>query len=272
MKDSNAQNISIGEHVSATNNFGNINPSTNANQTFQSTTSLGYEKILYYFTSNKIDINNISHVVKGSNPFDKDYFTISFYGMGDAKVNTPTTKINCDIVFSSLIKALLNPDSVCKLNLSAGMVSKDLKVFDKFKNLQLLDISQNDLSDDDIKQIANQLPKGCKLVSEPQINVKRKIISLNNEVDTLYAQIERFQTDEYYKKEALNKYKNEENYFNYILKENSRIEAELEKIRNSKELSFEKSDFQLIGEVQLNISKVIDIISKLTKTKSNKKK
>jgi len=151
------------------------------------------------------------------------------------------------------------------------MVSKDLKVFDSFKNLQLLDISQNDLSEDDIKQIANQLPKGCKLVSQPQINVKRKIISLNNEVDTLHANIEKFQTDDYYKKDAIAKYKNQRNFFENILKESSSIESEVEKIRNTKEFNLDKSDFQLISEVQLNISNLLDKISKLTDKKPSRK-
>ncbi|MBL0054264.1 MAG: patatin-like phospholipase family protein [Bacteroidetes bacterium] len=272
MKDSKVDGISIEEYVYATGNSGLGNILNNSNQSNQSVVNNGYQKLSNYFTSNGIEINNISHLVKASNPFDNNYFAINYYRTKSILGGDIDVVPNCDFVFSSLIKALLNPDSVCKLNLSAGMVSKDLKVFDSFKNLQLLDISQNDLSEDDIKQIANQLPKGCKLVSQPQINVKRKIISLNNEVDTLHSQIERFQTDDYYKKETLNKYKNEQNFFNNILKENSRIDAEIEKIRNSKELNLEKSDFQLIGEVQLNISNLLDKISKLTDTKPSRNK
>ncbi|HKH63751.1 MAG TPA: hypothetical protein VKA49_23105, partial [Flavitalea sp.] len=93
-------------------------------------------------------------------PFDRDYI--------EAKRPIPNSKSDgfdkpdCSKVFSSLDDAMRNPTAVCRLNLSGLYMTSIPKEIYSLRNLQELDLTQNKIPINDIRELQKRLPN-CKI-------------------------------------------------------------------------------------------------------------
>ena len=93
-------------------------------------------------------------------PFDRDYIEAE-RPIPDSKSNVPD-KPDCSKVFSSIDDAMRNPTVVCRLNLSGLYMTSIPKEIYSLTNLQELDLTQNKIPINEIRQLQKRLPK-CKI-------------------------------------------------------------------------------------------------------------
>ncbi len=93
-------------------------------------------------------------------PFDRDFISIE-------TPDKPATDLNCNIVYNSLKEAIgVGALKVCKLDLSRENLLNIPKELYGFTNMQQLELGKTLITENEIKQLQNALPK-CKIVYQP---------------------------------------------------------------------------------------------------------
>jgi len=93
-------------------------------------------------------------------PFDRDYISIE-------TPDKSATDLNCNVVYYSLKEALgVGALKVCKLDLSRENLLNIPKELYGFSNMQQLELGKTLISENEIKQLQNALPK-CKIIYQP---------------------------------------------------------------------------------------------------------